>query len=578
MPLLKSASVSVALRAVSSTASKIIKEVRRQFRAEPCIIKSTSQPDSSGPCSSPFLVCQGRRSQVCLGLMKVSLTQGRLSNVSLIVLSTEYHDIHLCFCRFGDRIQVSDKNGSNALQRGETVFRKILIANRGEIAVRIIRTCKEMGIRTVGIYSDIDADSLHVKLADEAYPVGPGDPIQSYLNAQKIIEIATRSQAEAIHPGYGFLAENPEFVEMCEQQGLTFVGPPSECMRKVKPKTAARQLMSKINIPIVPGYDHTLVNSSSGKFGQVEEVADSIGYPVIVKPSGGGGGIGMTVARNRGELADAVRFVEERGRKVFGVSAFYIEKHLSGVKHIEFQVLADKHGNFIHLGERDCSIQRRFQKLLEEAPCHVLSSHLRMKMASSALDVAVALRYVNALTVEFFYAPDTREFFFNEVNTRLQVEHCVTEVVTGVDIVKEQIRIAAGEQLAYGQDDIAVQGHALECRITAEDVSHNFLPCPGTITRLWLPHGQGVRIDEGIYEGYAIPLHYDPLLLKLMTWGKTRDEAIARMKRVLDEMKIEGVETILPFHRTVLEDACFGAGRYTTDFVEKQHIVEKVRG
>ena len=457
------------------------------------------------------------------------------------------------------------------------MFSKILIANRGEIAVRIMRTCKEMGIQTVAVYSDVDADSLHVKLADEAYPIGPGEAVQSYLNKEKILEVAARSGAEALHPGYGFLAENPDFVEMCEKQGITFIGPPAECMRKAKPKQNARELMRRIKIPVVPGYDKTLTNSASGRLAQVQEVAESIGYPVIVKPSGGGGGIGMTVARNRQELIRAVRSVEDRGRALFGVSSFYVEKLLSGIKHVEFQVLADNHGNIIHLGERDCSIQRRFQKLIEESPCHILSPYLRMKMAVAALDIALALQYVNALTVEFFYVPDTQEFYFNEVNTRLQVEHCVTELATGIDIVREQIRIAAGEQLPYAQDDINLRDHALECRITAEDVLRNFLPCPGIVTGLHLPHGLGIRIDEGIYEGYEIPFYYDPLLLKLMTWGKTRDEAISRMKRAVDETRIEGIETNLPFHRVALEDEVFSAGRHTTDFVERQNIIGKVR-
>jgi acetyl-CoA carboxylase biotin carboxylase subunit len=457
------------------------------------------------------------------------------------------------------------------------LFKKILIANRGEIAVRIIRTCYEMGIRTVAIYSDIDADSLHVKLADEAYSIGPAETEQSYLNAEKILAVARKSHAEALHPGYGFLAENPGFVEMCEQHGLTFIGPPSQSMYKVKPKHAARNLMNLLNIPVVPGHDHILLNSTTEGFRQVQEVAESIGYPVIIKPSGGGGGIGMTIAHNHEELGKAVRSVEEKGRKLFGISSFYIEKYLPSVKHIEFQVLADKFGNVIHLGERDCSIQRRFQKLIEEAPCSILSPHLRMKMGAAALDIALAMKYVNAMTVEFFYIPETQEFYFNEVNTRLQVEHCVTELVTDVDIVREQIRIAAGEQLPYTQDDIHRKAWAIQCRITAEDVSRNFLPSPGKITGMHLPHGLGLRIDEGIYEGYTVPFYYDPLLCKLMAWGKTREEAILRMKRALHEMKIEGIETNLSFHRMAMDDPLFNNGKYTTDFIEKQQIVRKVR-
>jgi acetyl/propionyl-CoA carboxylase alpha subunit len=368
------------------------------------------------------------------------------------------------------------------------LFHKILIANRGEIAVRVMRTCREMGIYTVAIFTDIDANSLHVKLADEAYVIGPAEAEQNYLNIKKILEIAKISGADALHPGYGFLAENPEFAEACEKCGLTFIGPPSKSMYKVKPKNAARHLMSLLNIPIVPGYDQILNDSTSEGLQRVQDVAEDIGYPVVIKPSGGGGGIGMTVARNREELGNAVRSVEGRGRKLFGISSFYVEKFLPNIKHIEFQVLADKYGNVIHLGERDCSIQRRFQKLIEEAPCYILSPHLRMKMGAAALDIALAMQYVNAMTVEFFYLPETQEFYFNEVNTRLQVEHCVTELVTDVDIVKEQIRIAAGEYLSYTQDDINRKAWAIECRITAEDVSGNFLPCPGQITGLHLPH------------------------------------------------------------------------------------------
>ncbi len=457
------------------------------------------------------------------------------------------------------------------------MFNKILIANRGEIAVRIIRTCKEMGIKAVVIYSEADRESVHVRLADEAYLVGPADAQHSYLNTEKILEIAEKSEAEALHPGYGFLAENPQFVEMCEQKGLTFIGPPSQCMYKAKPKQNARQLMRILNIPVVPGYDETLIDSAAGKIEQIQGIAESIGYPVIVKPAGGGGGIGMISARNKDELVKAIRSVEERGKKVFGISTFYVEKFMPAIKHIEFQVLADKHGNVIHLGERDCSIQRRFQKLIEEAPCHILSPHLRMKMGAAALDIALALQYVNALTVEFFYLPETQQFFFNEVNTRLQVEHCVTELVTGIDIVKEQIRIAAGEHLHYLQDDITRRAHAIECRISAEDVTRNFMPSPGTITRLRLPHGLGLRIDEGVYEGYSVPFYYDPLLMKLMTWGPTRDEALARMRRSLDETRIEGVQTTIPFHQQTLEDSVFKSGRYTTDFVEKRHIIRKVQ-
>lgn len=457
------------------------------------------------------------------------------------------------------------------------MFHKIMIANRGEIAVRIIRTCKEMGISTVAVYSDADVNSLHVKLADEAHYIGPSEAVHSYLNRDKILEIAIRSKVDAIHPGYGFLAENPEFAEMCEKQGITFIGPPSECMRKVKPKHRARELMKILNIPVVPGSNEPLTASTREGLAHIKQVTESIGYPVILKPSGGGGGIGIAAAENAEGLENAAHLVEETGARVFGVSAFYIEKLLTGVKHIEIQVLADKYGNVIHLGERDCSIQRRHQKLIEEAPCQILSPHLRMKMCIAALDIAVALQYVNALTVEFFYVPDTREFYFNEVNSRLQVEHCVTEVATNVDIVKEQIRIAAGEQLSYNQDEVSPSAHAIDCRITAEDVPLNFFPSPGTITGLRFPHGLGVRIDEGVYEGYEVPFYYDPLLFKLMVRGKTRDEAILRMKRALDEITVEGIRTNAPFHQVALEDETFKSGKYTTDFLATQNIIQRVQ-
>ncbi len=457
------------------------------------------------------------------------------------------------------------------------MFKTILIANRGEIAVRIIRTCREMGIRTIAVYSEADADSLHVKLADEAYLIGPAETAQSYLNMSKILETARTAKADAIHPGYGFLAENPEFAELCEHQGMSFIGPTSESMWKVKPKYAARNLMKLLNIPVVPGHDQVLTGDTGKNYNRIREVAEKIGYPVIMKPSGGGGGIGMTIANNEKELVDGVLTVEGRGQKLFGISSFYIEKCLTNFKHIEFQVLADKHGNVIHLGERECSVQRRFQKLIEEAPCSLLTPRLRMKMGAAALDIALAMKYTNAMTVEFFYIPKTQEFFFNEVNTRLQVEHCVTELVTDVDIVKEQIKIAAGEQLSYNQDDIYRKGWAIECRITAENAAMNFMPNPGQITELRLPHGHGVRIDEGIYEGYTVPFYYDPLLCKIMTWGKTRKDAIKRMQRVLYETRIEGIKTSLDFHRLALEDKKFNSGEYTTDFIEKQQLVKKVR-
>ena len=451
-------------------------------------------------------------------------------------------------------------------------FKKILIANRGEIAVRIIRTCKDMGIGTVAIYSQADTDALHVKLADEAYEIGPPEALESYLNFKKVIAAAQQSGADAIHPGYGFLAENPEFVELCEEHKITFIGPSSQCMFKAKPKNRARQLMRMINIPVTPGCDEAISSATPEGIRRAKEIAAEVGYPVIVKPSGGGGGIGIMIARNEDELSKATHAAEALGRKAFGTSAFYIEKYLSNMKHVEFQVLADQHGNVVHLGERDCSIQRRFQKLIEEAPCPIVNPFWRMKMGAAAIDVAFALDYAGALTVEFFYFPEERKFYFNEINSRLQVEHCVTEMVTGIDIIREQIRIAQGEELSFNQDDIRMNVHAIECRINAEDALHNFIPSPGVISKLRLPHGPGIRIDEGIYEGYNFPFYYDSLMMKIMSTGKTRTDAIARMKRALGETELKGIKTTMPFHNIILNNNEFISGNYTTDLADQAEI------
>ena len=455
-------------------------------------------------------------------------------------------------------------------------FKKILIANRGEIAVRIMRTCEDMGIQTVAIYSQADATAQHVKLADEAYEIGPAETLQSYLNINKVLDTAERCGAEAIHPGYGFLSENPEFAEMAEKRGITFIGPSSACMSKAKPKNRARQMMKMINIPVTPGSDEGITDIGPKGLKQARDIAAAIGYPVVVKPSGAGGGIGISVANNEKELDRAVEAARNRGRKAFGLSVFYIEKYLTNVKHVEFQVLADQFGNIIHLGDRDCSVQRRFQKLVEEAPCPMLTPYLRMKMGAAAIDVAMALNYVGALTVEFFYIPENgREFYFNEINSRLQVEHCITEMATEVDLVKAQIKIAAGNPLDIDQDDIRMQRYAIECRINAEDPV-TFLPSPGTINKLRLPLGPGVRIDEGVYEGYTVPHYYDSLLMKLICWGRTRDSAIGRMQRALKELRIEGIKTTTPILRAVLDDDDFQSGRYTTDLLNKNSIREKV--
>jgi len=456
-------------------------------------------------------------------------------------------------------------------------FKKILIANRGEIAVRIIRTCRDMGIRSAAVYSQADTDALHVKLADEKYEIGPPDALESYLNFDKIIDAVKKSGANAIHPGYGFLAENPDFVERCEEEKIIFIGPSSQCMFKAKPKNRARQLMKMLNIPVTPGCDDAIASGSNEGLNQAREIAAEVGYPVIVKPSGGGGGIGITIALNEAELEKAVHTAEARGRKAFGTSSFYIEKYLQGMKHVEFQVLADSHGNVVHMGERDCSVQRRFQKLVEEAPCPIVSPFWRMKMGAAAIDVALALDYVGALTVEFFYFPQERKFYFNEINSRLQVEHCVTELVTGIDIIREQIRIAEGEELSFNQDDIRMKVHALECRINAEDALRNFMPSPGIIEKLRLPQGPGLRIDEGVFEGYNFPFYYDSLMMKLMSVGKTRADAIARMKRALAELELTGPKTTIPFHHAVLDAEEFLSGNYTTDLADRPEIKNKLK-
>ncbi len=455
------------------------------------------------------------------------------------------------------------------------MFRKVLIANRGEIAVRVIRACKEMGMRTVAVYSDVDADSLHVRLADEAFPLGAPEPTQSYLNTEKILEIAERSGAEAIHPGYGFLAENPEFIEACEGRGIVFIGPPSGSIRKAKPKHKARQLARRIGVPVTPGSENA-IEIQKDEITNISRIAEEIGYPLIVKPIGAGGGIGMKVVRDQDELLTAAKYAQNRGLEAFGISAFYLEKYLPRVRHIEFQVLADKKGNIVHLGERECSIQRRFQKVLEEAPSPALSQDLRAKMGDAAIKVAKALDYVNSLTVEFLYIPYTGDFYFNEVNCRLQVEHCVTELITGIDIVKEQMRIAAGEELGFTQSDIRFNGWALECRINAEDPLRDFFPSPGRITTFRPPRESWVRVDEGIYEGCDVPIYYDPLILKLSTWGESRAEALSRMYRAVRELSIEGIRTNIPFHKVILQNGHFGKGDITTNFVAEKKIVENI--
>lgn len=451
------------------------------------------------------------------------------------------------------------------------MFKKILIANRGEIAVRVIRACREMGIVPVAVYSEADRKALHVRLAEEAYFIGQADPADSYLNIEKIISAARHSRAEAIHPGYGFLSENPDFVRRCEEEGLVFVGPPSFPMEVMGLKTTARKKMLEAGVPIIPGTLDPLKDESG-----LEPKALEIGLPVLLKASAGGGGKGLRLVRRREDLYSALRLAQSEALSSFGDPAVYIEKYIEEPRHIEIQVLADHHGNAVYLGERECSLQRRYQKVLEETPSPFLDDATRKKMGEVAVRAALSIGYRNAGTVEFI-VDQNRNFYFLEVNARLQVEHPITEMVTGIDLVKTQVEIAAGTPLKFRQEDIRPRGHALECRILAEDPFNDFMPSPGRIVYLHAPGGLGVRDDSGVYEGYEVPLEYDPLLSKLITWGKTRDEAIQRMLRALSEYQIYGIKTTIPFFKRILLHPEFMAGRYTTHFIAEMEK-EKDRG
>lgn len=441
------------------------------------------------------------------------------------------------------------------------MFEKILVANRGEIAVRIIRACREMGIRTVAVYSEADRDSLHVRLADETVCIGGPQPAQSYLNIPNIISAAEGRRVEAIHPGYGFLAENPYFAEVCEARGIKFIGPPAAAIIEMGAKARARQIMAEAGVPVVPGSSGLLAGD-----GDIAAVAAEIGYPVMVKASAGGGGRGMRVAHNREELETALKTARQEAEAAFGDGSLYLEKFIERPRHVEIQVLADEYGHVVHLGERDCSIQRRNQKLVEETPCPVITPELREKMGEAAVSAARAVKYAGAGTVEFLLDKDGN-YYFIEMNTRIQVEHPVTEWVTGIDLVVETIRLAAGEELGYGQPDIEFRGTALECRINAEDPEKDFRPCPGTITAYLPPGGPGVRVDSGVYPGYQIPPYYDSLIAKLITWGRDRQEAIRRMDRSLSEFRIEGVKTTINFLRRIMEDEDFRRGDVDTSFI-----------
>ncbi len=445
------------------------------------------------------------------------------------------------------------------------MFHKVLIANRGEIAVRIIRACKEMGIYTVAVYSEADRASLHVELADEAYCIGPTATTDSYLNATNIISVAKLTESEAIHPGYGFLAENADFAEVCDSFQLEFIGPSSEAIQKMGEKSVAKETMKKAGVPVIPGSD--------GLVEEIEDtvrIADEIGYPIIIKATAGGGGKGMRVAYNQQDLKKAFGMARQEAEKAFGNSGVYIEKFLESPRHIEVQILADKHGNVVHLGERDCSIQRRHQKLIEEAPSPALTDILREKMGEAAIKAAKAVNYHGAGTVEFLLENDY--FYFMEMNTRIQVEHPVTELITGIDLIKEQITIAAGKPLSFTQQDIVVNGWAIECRVNAENPAKNFMPSPGKIDFYLPPGGLGVRVDSAVYTGYTISPFYDSMIAKLIVWGRDRDEAIARMKRALGEFAIEGVHTTIPFHLKLLNHHSFINGNFDTKFLEKYPI------
>jgi acetyl-CoA carboxylase biotin carboxylase subunit len=442
-------------------------------------------------------------------------------------------------------------------------FGKVLIANRGEIAVRVIRACRELGIRTVAVFSEADRESLHVLLADEAVPIGPPPATESYLVIDKLIAAARAAGAEAVHPGYGFLAENATFAQACLDAKLTFIGPPPAAIRAMGDKMAARRVAIKMGVPVVPGTEQPVSDDA-----EAVRVAERVGYPVMLKAAMGGGGKGMRLVRTAAELPGALRAARSEAGAAFGDAAVYIERYVEEPRHIEIQVLADAHGGVVYLGERECSIQRRHQKLVEESPSPFVTPEMRCRMGEAACRVAAAVGYVNAGTVEFLVDRD-RSFYFLEMNTRLQVEHPVTEMVTGRDLVKDQLRIAAGEKLGFGQDDVALHGWAIECRVNAEDPFASFIPSPGKVVGLRAPGGPWVRDDTGVYAGCTIPRFYDTLMAKLIVWGPDRDAAIARMARALGEYTVAGVQTTIPILQRIIAHADFVAGRLSTGFMDR---------
>ena len=448
------------------------------------------------------------------------------------------------------------------------MIKKVLIANRGEIAVRIIRACKEMGIETVAVYSEADKEALHVQLADEAYCIGPKLSKDSYLNTTNIISVAKKTGADAIHPGYGFLSENAGFAELCREVNVTFIGPSPESINQMGTKDVARRTMEAANVPIVPGTKGVIASVEEGV-----EFASKIGYPVIIKATAGGGGKGIRVARTEEDLIKGINITQQEAATAFGNPGVYIEKFIEDFRHCEIQVLADNYGNAIHLGERDCTVQRRMQKLVEETPSPALDSELRAEMGQAAVKAALACNYSGAGTVEFIYDYKNRKFYFMEMNTRIQVEHPVTEMVTGVDLIKEQIKVASGEKLSISQGDVTFNGWAIECRINAENPAKNFMPSAGKIQMYLAPGGYGVRVDSAAYPGYSIPPYYDSMIAKLIVHAPTREEAIDKMKRALSEFAIEGVYTTIPFHLKLLQHQQFVSGEFNTKFLENYDVM-----
>lgn len=447
-------------------------------------------------------------------------------------------------------------------------MKKVLIANRGEIAVRIIRACKEMGIETVAVYSEADKEALHVELADEAYCIGPKLSKDSYLNFSNIMSVAKLTNCDGIHPGYGFLAENASFAELCEACDIMFIGPTADAISRMGTKDVARETMRQAGVPVVPGSTGIVASEEEGL-----RIADELGFPVIIKATAGGGGKGIRVAHTREDFVKGLNMTQKEAAAAFGNPGVYIEKFIEDFRHIEIQVLADSHGNAIHLGERDCSIQRRMQKLVEEAPSPALSPELRAEMGDAAVKAALAVNYRGAGTVEFIFDAVNQKFYFMEMNTRIQVEHPVTEMITGIDLIQQQLKVASGDTLAYKQEDVTFKGWSIECRINAENPAKNFMPSAGKVDMYLPPGGMGVRIDSAMYSGYTIPPYYDSMVAKLITFADTREEAVAKMKRALDEFVIEGVFTTIPFHLKLMDHEVFKSGDFNTKFLEKYDVL-----